>query len=114
MTVRTHFRARRKVPPPPVKETPEILELRAVERLKDREACRWQRWENTFACIYGRHVIVDGQMRGAPWKFLDPTLGWRRGREGTLPARRDLEKKLWVEVRVTPSVADSLMRRDAP
>jgi len=90
----------------------EIINLRKSEAYQDREAKKRQRWENTFACIYGRHVIVDGQMEGAPWKFLDPDLGWRRGREGTLPARKDIEKKLWREVRVTPGVADKLMERD--
>ncbi len=90
----------------------EISELRAREARNQRSSEVVQRRENMLALLYNR-VIDVADMVECPWKYLDHELGWKRGREGTMPPRAFMEHKGPVAIVVTPATADALIKRDS-
>lgn len=90
---------------------------REIERLRKQEAredvlctahqrrCNWMAW------LYP-HVRIDQDLSDAPYKAMHPDLGWRRGREGMVPSRENLENPVWVEFVVSMATADAIVARD--
>lgn len=90
----------------------QIRRLRKEEAESDHHATEVQRRANWMAWLYPR-VTVDPALIDAPYKALHPDLGWRRGRDGMIPSRANIENPVWLSFVVSVKTADEIIKRDA-